>query len=117
MRARVLRLRLAKGLLRVEVALLRLVEWLAGTLGAATPTGTWGAVDPTRHAALAAKGHDLRVYVGGVDVTRRVRFFDDRPGRRRAELYVLGDDGRVALNPATRAPAVEVVDLFEVRAT
>jgi hypothetical protein len=69
----------------------------------------WGAVDPERHAALSRRGIHLHVYVAGEDVTLRCRFFDDRPGRTRADLYVLSPDGLHIMRaaPDSIRPAIE----------
>jgi hypothetical protein len=74
----------------------------------------WGPVGVRRHRALCRIGTHLHVYHRGEDVTLRCRFFDDRPGRKRAVLY-LHQDGRPYVVPGTKRPAMEVVSDFEVR--
>lgn len=74
----------------------------------------YGPVDVSKHAALKNSGHELRVFVDGVDITDRCRFFDDTPGARVAEIFRVDNDGRKYVDPSTDTAAVDRVYEFEV---
>ena len=61
-----------------------------------------------RHHKLQSEGHDLHVFVNGVDVTHRCQFADDTPGWEIAVLY-RHRDGHAYLDLETRKAAVEIV--------
>jgi hypothetical protein len=72
-------------------------------------------MDVHRHRALCDRGIHLHVYRFNQDVTKQCRFFDDTPGRERAELYLLNHAGRKYLRADKRGAAIEVVTNFKIR--
>ena len=83
----------------------------------------WGQMDVKKHAEWKARGHDLRVFHLGEDVTDRCRFADDTfieavDGRSVvgvAELFKLNAEGRKYNDPETHRVAVERVHGIEIR--
>lgn len=75
----------------------------------------WGPMDVMRHREYTKQGIHLHVYHKGQDVSSRCRFFDDTPGRERAELYLRDANGRFYLCPDKSQAALEIVTDFEVR--
>jgi len=75
----------------------------------------WGRIDVHKHTELKRNGHDLHVFVNGIDFTTRCRFFDDTPGQQRAELYLHDADGHIHIDQSTGDWALKVVTEFEIR--
>jgi hypothetical protein len=73
----------------------------------------WGPTTVERHTWWKARGHDLRVWVRGVDVTDRCRYFDDTIVPPVAELYRLDDQGH-KYQDANGHPVVDVEHDFTV---
>jgi hypothetical protein len=69
----------------------------------------WGAMTIERHWKLREEGVDLRVFVGGEDVTDRCRYANDAPGEMVAVCMVRGDGG-LLVDPNTHGPSFQVFD-------
>lgn len=94
-----------------------------GTTARPTSPIVWGPMTVERHRALCDRGIHLHVYVAGVDVTTRCRFFDDTPSNKHADLFRHNSEGRPYLTRnhgeygegRLTMAAMEHVTDFEVR--